>query len=87
VSKTVERLLELLSSTKSMVKLNGMVENRDGLSGKGINTRGKENLGKGLLIHVVECDLRFAAQLELRIPLLILWPIKPSQLRGKRTKP
>jgi hypothetical protein len=46
VSKTVERLLELLSSTKSTVELNGMVENRDGLSGKGINTRGKENLGK-----------------------------------------
>lgn len=56
MSKTVERLLELLSSTKSMVKLNGMVENRDGLSGKGINTRGERKLGKGLLIQC-DCDL------------------------------
>jgi hypothetical protein len=52
VSKTVERLLELLSSTKSMVKLNGMVENRDGLSGKALTLERKENLRKALLIHV-----------------------------------
>jgi hypothetical protein len=56
VSKTVERLLELLSSTKSLVKLNGMVENRDGLSGRALTLEGERKLGEGLLIDVLECD-------------------------------
>ena len=46
MSKTVERLLELLSSTKSMVKLNGMVENRDELSGKALTLEGKKTWGR-----------------------------------------
>ena len=46
MSKTVARLLELLSSTKSLVKPNGMVENRDGLGGKALTLEEKENLGK-----------------------------------------
>jgi len=60
-----------------------MVENRDGLSGRGINTRGERKVGEGLLIDVLECDSDLLPQHELRILLLILWPINPASAEAR----